>query len=197
MKIFRISIIAVLLIIMVIPAVAGTAKTDLESVRRMCTAPDRQDFSVFDQALLPGILIQIIEKDPGSESTHDLAAISAIKALGAMKIPEAIPVLIHQADVYTTTCIFWLATYSDPSAVNAIVSYLDDKNPSVRYEAAEALGRIPPPSDITSKEYLKSIEDALGVVASRVSEEDDNSVVEALWNAVTYLMSISLEPGEQ
>jgi hypothetical protein len=195
MKIFGITFIALLLLITAIPAFGGTVKTDIESVRRMFIAPEKQDFSVFDQTLLPGILIQIIEKDPGSSDTHDLVAISAIKALAAMKIPEAVPVLIKQADNYTTTCIYWLATYADPSAVNTIASYLDDKDPSVRYEAASALGRIPAPSDKTGKEYLQSLEDALGAAAARVSEEDDNSVLDALWNAVTYLMNISLEPG--
>jgi len=193
MKLFSLTFIAILLTTIMMPAYAVADKTDLESVRRMCTAPDMQDFSVFDQALLPGILIEIIKKDPESALDHERVVLSAIKALGATKVPEAIPVLIEQADKYPATCVYWLANYADSSAVACIIKYLYSKDASVRHEAAEALSRIPAPSKTTTKEYASILDSTLSLVAFMATDEEDKSVVEALWRATTHLLDISLQ----
>jgi HEAT repeat protein len=161
----------------------------------MCSAPDRQDFTVFDQEALPGILIEIILHDPPDAEYHERVVVSAIKALGAMHVDAAVPVLIEKSSEYPTTCIYWLADYAHPDAVDTITGFLDNDDPSVRYEAADALGRLKAPDESTGDEYIFSLTDALMAAVNRKKIEVDPDVLDAFDAAILHLMDIILKPG--
>jgi len=166
---------------------------DYDSVRLMLTAPDNQRFDQWDRDSLVVVLIDIVTNDPEDAMYHDRVVSSALKVLGSMNVPEAIPLLIDNLDTYTTTCLFWLGTYADPDAVSAIVGYLGDDDPSVRYEAAAALGTIPlvepaPGVEVEIDEELASqIELAVEALNARLEVETDTAVVEALTVALEHL----------
>jgi hypothetical protein len=190
-----ITLIAAMIALLPIAAVQAGGDTSIESVRLMCSAPDNQDFSVFNQEALPGILTEIILHDPPEAEYHERVVVCALKALGAMHVSEAVGVLIEKSSEYPTTCIYWLADYAQPDAVDTIVGFLDDDDPSVRYEAADALSRLKPPDDETGDDYVFSLTDALAAAANHKDVEDDESVIEALDAAVIHLMDIILKPG--
>jgi len=174
-------------------AAVATAETTVETVRRMCTAPDNQDFSVFDQELLPDILIEIIEDDPLDAEYHERVVSSALKTLGALHVPEAVGVLVSEVEEYPTTCLYWLGSYDSPEAVATILEYLDDEDASLRCEAVEALGRLPAPDDETEEEYAEYIYIAFDRIAERASIEEDGSVIDALREASVHIARLLLE----
>ena len=193
----RLTIVLLTAIALLLPiaAVQAVSDTSIYTVRQMCSAPDRQDFTVFDQEALPGILTEIILHDPPDAEYHERVVVSAIKALGAMHVDSAVPVLIEKSDEYPTTCIYWLADYADPDAVDTITGFLDNDDPSVRYEAVDALGRLKDPDETTSDEYIFSLSDALMAAANRKKIEVDTDVLDALDAAILHLMDIVLKPG--
>ena len=196
MKLFGYALIGIILTLFVATVASSSPVTNPEIVRLMCMAPDNQDFSVFDPRELPTILIYLIENDPEDAPLHERVVESALKALGATALPEAMPVLIEKMPEYPTTCIYWLATYAKPEAVNALVGSLDDEDASVRYEAADALGRVPAPDkDVPDREYVESLIDALTAVAERAGVEEDDDVKTAIEAATLHLMDLVLEPG--
>ena len=199
-QIFPIVIIIIATVIFLAFAAGGAfaaTQPDVENVRRMLTAPDNQDLSVFDQDALVDVLVQIIENDPEEAEYHDRVVTCALKALGSMHAPQGVDLLVANLDKYPTTCLYWLGTYADVRAVDAITSRLEDEDPSVRYEAADALSRIPAPSKTTTREYASIIDAALSLVAFMAPDEEDKSVAEALWKATTHLLDISLQYSMQ
>jgi hypothetical protein len=176
-----------LILILGVSVARAEIVTDLVSVRLMCTATDNVDFSGFDQSLLPGIFIAIIENDPVDARYHQRVVSCALKSLAKMHVPEAVPVLIESALEYTTTCLYWLGTYADASAVDTIVEYLDSEDPSVRYEAASALASLPEPDDNSGDEYIASLVRASDALEARVDVENDTSVTDAIREAEGHL----------
>lgn len=176
-------------------AALAETRTDLEAVRQMCTAPDNQDFSVFDQRTLPAILIDIILNDPSSALYHERVVASALKELGRLNVPEGLPVLIEKADEYPAISLFWLKFYSEPEAIKAITGFIDNDDVSIRYEAADALGKVQMPTDESAVEYVQALIDALIVAGKRSTIEEDSDVAMALQAAVMHLMNAVLQPG--
>ncbi len=158
------------------PSAIATISTTVETVRRMCTAPDNQDFSIFDQELLPGVLIEIIENDPEDAEYHDRVVSSALKVLGGLHVPEAVDVLVGKIDEYPYPCLHWLGTYTTVESIAAIIEYLDDEDASLRYEAADALVRLP-----RLDEYDEDLQSVLIEARDRIAEqmqiEDDEAVL--------------------
>jgi len=189
-----ISLLISLVILGLFPAATPAEMTaDYDSVRLMLTAPDNQRFDHWDQESLIKVLVDIVTNDPEDAMYHDRVVSGALKVLGSMNVPEAIPLLINNLDTYTTTCLFWLGTYADPDAVSAIVGYLGDDDPSVRYEAAAALGTIPivetaPGVEVdVDEELISEIELAVDALNARLEVETDTAVVEALTGALEHL----------
>jgi len=196
MRLFGYALIGIILTLIVAMGASASPVTNPEIVRLMCTATDNQDFSIFNPAELPAILIDLIRNDPPDAPLHERVVQSALKALGTMHVAEAVPVLIEKIPEYSTICIFWLGTFADPAAVNALVGSLDDEDASVRCEAADALGRVPAPDkDAPDRDYVQSLIDALTAVAERVGIEEDDDVKKALETATLHLMDLVLEPG--
>ena len=182
----RISLLILLSISTMLSAATVTSaqiEADYNSVRLMLTAPDNQDFSMFEQESLASILIEIIENDPEDARYHDRVVSSALVVLGGLHVPEAVDVLIGQLDNYTTTCVYWLGTYATADAVAAITGYLDSDDPSVRYEAAAALAGLPE-IDLEDADLVEQLTDTAEVLRARVDIEEDSSVVEAVTEAL-------------
>lgn len=175
-------------------ATHSSAQTTVETVRRMCTAPDNQDFTVFDQELLPEILIEIIQDDPPDSPYHERVVSSALKALGALHVPEAVEVLIGKLDEYPTACLYWLGTYASSDSVAAIAEYVTNDDPSLRCEAAEALGRLPDPQE-DDEDYTASLIEALNGLGIAIAGEEDEAVSDALEEAWAHVASIVLQSG--
>jgi HEAT repeat protein len=166
----------------------ATIEVDIQSVRLMLTAPDNQDFSIFETESLVDALVEIIENDPPDADYHERVVASALIVLGDMHLPETVDVFIGNLDEYTTTCLYWLGTFASAEAVEAITGYLDDDDPSVRYEAASALATVPMPETDSEDENLAgALTGASEVIRTRLEVEEDGSVREALTEALEHI----------
>ncbi len=189
----RIYLIILTIIILTVPILQVSAvPTDVNSVRRMLTAFDNQDFTIFDEEPLLESLIEIIENDPADAPYHGRVVGGALAVLGEMHADEAEDLLIEHLDSYTTTCLYWLGTYATPESIDAIVEYLGSDDPSVRYEAANALGTIPldglTMETVGVEEDLHdALNEAIGTINSRLEIEEDESVVTALTLALEHI----------
>jgi len=183
-------IISATIIFLAFAAVGAFAATqpDVENVRRMLTAPDNQDLSVFDQDALVDVLVQIIENDPEEAEYHDRVVTCALKALGSMHAPQAVDLLVANLDKYPTTCLYWLGTYADVRAVDAMTSRLEDEDPSVRYEAASALASIPFDESCTGDSWRDVLYAAYTKLVETKQLEEDEDVSEALSSAIDNLL---------
>jgi len=184
-------ILTAMLIIPAFETVAhATIEADIQSVRQMLTAPDNQDFSIFETESLIDALIEVIENDPPDADYHERVVASALIVLGDMHLPETVDVFIGKLDEYTTTCLYWLGTFASADAVDAITGYLDDDDPSVRYEAASALVTTPvieTDSENDNEELREALTTASEVIRTRLEIEDDDSVREALLEALEHI----------
>jgi HEAT repeat protein len=184
-----------LMILAIAPAQLYAGTVDTSEVRQMLTAFDNQDFSIFEEDGLIDSLIEIIETDPVDAPYHDRVIRGALSVLGELQVPEAVDILIGHLDAYPTTCLYWLGTYATPESIEAIGSYLDNEDASVRYEAANALGTIPL-DDIgvevenPDEELITSIDNVLAIINDRLQIEDDSDVADALNAAMEHLSGI-------
>ena len=164
--------------------------TDVETVRRMCTLIDNQDFSFFDQELLPGVLIEIVRNDPETADYHDRVVSSALKALGRLHADGAVAVLVEKLDEYPYICLYWLGTWTEAESVEAIVSYFDSEDLSMRYEAVTSFISMEPVD-----EYDEELQDVLNrageIITARLIVEDDVEVLELLEIAEGYVDQIN------
>ena len=189
----RTCLIILTIIILTVPiAQVSAVPTDVNSVRQMLTAFDNQDFTIFDEELLVESLIEIIENDPADAPYHDRVVGGALAVLGELRAEGAEDLLIEHLDSYTTTCLYWLGTYATPESIDAIVEYLGSDNPSVRYEAAAALGTIPlegltPGAVDVEEDLLDAVNEAVGAINSRLEIEDDEDIIEALQLALEHI----------
>lgn len=195
----RIYLIILTIIILTVPILQVSAvPTDVNSVRRMLTAFDNQDFTIFDEEQLVESLIEIIENDPADAPFHDRVVGGALVVLAELRAEGAVDLLIEHLDSYTTTCLYWLGTYATPESINAIVEYLGSDDPSVRYEAATALGTISldgltPVDGLTpeimeiEEDLLDALNEAVGAINSRLEIEDDEAVLTALTLALEHI----------
>lgn len=189
----RIYLIILTIIILTVPILQVSAvPTDVNSVRRMLTAFDNQDFTIFDEEQLVESLIEIIENDPADAPFHDRVVGGALVVLAELRAEGAVDLLIEHLDSYTTTCLYWLGTYATPESINAIVEYLGSDDPSVRYEAATALGTIPldgltPGAVDVEEDLLDALNEAVGAINSRLEIEDDEAVITALTLALEHI----------
>lgn len=180
-------------IILTVPiAEVSAVPTDVNSVRLMLTAFDNQDFTIFDEEQLVESLIEIIENDPADAPYHERVVGGALVVLGELRAEGAVDLLIEHLDSYTTTCLYWLGTYAYPESIDAIVEYLGSDDPSVRYEAAAALGTIPldgltPGTVGVEDDLLDALNEAVGTINSRLEIEDDEAVLEALTLALEHI----------
>ena len=191
-KLTLIILISIFTIGMLPAAANATLQADHDSVRRMLTIPDNQNFDAWDQDSLVDVLIEIIANDPVDAMYHERVVSSALKVLGSTNVPEAVPVLIENIDTYTTACLYWLGTYGEPDAVNTIVEFLDNDDESVSCEAAAALGTIPIAENMSGievdEEFMTSISLAIIVLETRLDVETDPDVVIALNKALEHLL---------
>lgn len=164
--------------------------TDVETVRRMCTLIDNQDFSFFDQELLPGVLIEIVRNDPETADYHDRVVSSALKALGRLHADGAVEILVEKLDEYPYICLYWLGTWTEAESVEAIVSYFDSEDLSLRYEAVTSFISMEPVD-----EYDEELQDVLNrageIITARLIVEDDVEVLELLEIAEGYVDQIN------
>jgi len=180
--------------ILILPATASVClaeiEADVDDVRLMLTAPDNQDFSIFESESLANALVEIIEDDPVDADYHDRVVAGALVVLGEMHPPDTVDVFIGKLDEYTTTCLYWLGTFASPDAVEAIAGYLDNDKPSIRYEAASALGTVPL-ADIDeeneNEELTEALNSATEILQARLEVEEDESVLEALREAIAHI----------
>jgi HEAT repeat protein len=119
---------------------------------------------------------------------------SALKALGALHVPEAVEVLVSKLPEYPTSCLYWLGTYASAVAVNAVVEYLDNEDPSLRCEAAEALARLPDPRE-DDEDYVASLVEALSNLGIAIADEEDEAVLGELEDAWAHVASLVLQAG--
>jgi len=175
-----------------LPSMAMAVPTDYDTVRRFLTSVDFQDYSEFDQDLLPGILIDIIENDPEDAEYHERVLESALVVLGQLHVDEAIDVLIDNLEGNTTTCLYWLGTFASPDAVNAIVPWIENDDASIRYEAVSALSTLPAMDEDAEEEAVEEYEEAvmaaLEAIYNAMSDEEDEDVRSIMSEA---LVSIS------
>ena len=187
---------AVIILMLFLPgAVSACGDTNKESVRNMLIVPDNADFTVFDPALLPDILIDIIENDPPDAPYHERVVDSALKALGQTHNEKAIDILVAKIEDYPLTCIFWLGTFATSDAVNAIVEYLNNDDASIRIESADALSKLPQfegTDKDEAKAYVDSILIALTGIAKRINVEDDERIKDSLYEAWAHLAGLTL-----
>jgi len=171
--------------------VSAEIEADHESVRRMLTAPDNQFFDMWETDSLIEVLVDIISNDPADAPYHERVVSSALKVLGSMNVPEAVPLLIDNLDEYTTICLYWLGTYAEPDTISAIVEYLDDESPSVRCEAATALGTVPVSESTSGTVEDEKVSDqisiALEAINGQLEVETDTDVIDALTSALEHL----------
>jgi HEAT repeat protein len=186
---------AILLVPVWATAAHATIQADVQSVRQMLTAYDNQDFSVFETDSLIDALIEIIENDPQDADYHEQVVASALVVLGDMHLPDTVDVFIGKLDEYTTTCLYWLGTFASADAVDAITGYLNDEDPSVRYEAASALATIPilavdtgHEDEEEDEELATALTSASDVIRARLEVEEDDSVREALTEALEHIV---------
>lgn len=163
--------------------------TDVETVRRMCTLIDNQDFSYFDQELLPGVLIEIVRNDPETADYHDRVVSSALKALGSLHADGAVQVLVEKLDEYPYICLYWLGTWTEAESVEAIVSYFDNEDLSMRYEAVTSFISMEP-VDEYDEELMAVLNRAGEIIAGRLNVEDDPEVLELLKIATGHVFTI-------
>jgi hypothetical protein len=171
---------------------AAYAETTVETVRRMCTAPDNQDFSVFDPDLLPSILIDIIRNDPADADYHDRVVVSALQELGRLGVGEGTDVFVEKVDEYPETCLYWLPTWTRPDVIRAIAYCFDNKDPGVRLEAFDAFTRLQP-VDETDEELEIALIEAREIMEERIGVEDDPDVLDELHKAYEYAEEIMPE----
>ncbi len=193
----KISLLLLTSVLLMIPSVmyAGMIAENA-SVRRCLTVPDGMDLSFFEPDSLIPVLIDIVENDPVDAPYHDRVVSGALKTLGEMHVPETVDLLISNLDNYTTTCIYWLGTYSDSIALDSIVNYIQDEDPSVRYEAATALAGFPDSEELTpggsiDNQMPDSLHHAITVLQAQLEVETDTDVTGAINLALSHLQSFS------
>ncbi|MCX6647319.1 MAG: HEAT repeat domain-containing protein [bacterium] len=185
-------------IVFAAPSIAMAQPADVTGVRQMLTAFDNQDFSIFDEESLITSLVEIIVNDPVDAEYHDRVVRGALAVLGELHAPEAIGLLIDNLDTHTTTCLYWLGTYATTDSIEAIAEYLGNEDPSVRYEAASALGTIPLDEFSTGVsgevnvpvEITDAVKAVMELINSRLDVEDDTDVIAALTVAKDHLSEL-------
>jgi len=190
----------ILTAILLIPVAATVAlaavPADVDTVRLILTAPDNQDFSMFEESSLVEALIEIIENDPETAAYHEQVVSGALKVLGGLHVPEAVDVLIGKLEEYPTICLYWLGTYASADGVAAIVPYLDSEDASVRYEAAAALASLPEGDLENDEELVEQIWIAVESLYERTQVEEDEAVKEAMQAALRHIMVDFFPAGE-
>jgi len=189
MKRLTITLTIFLVLLGAMPASADVP-TDWISVRQMLTAPDNQDFSIFDQELLPDVLIDIIENDPEEAEYHEWVMSSALRQIGKLRVERSVELLVSHIADYSEICIYWLGTYTGPESIDALVGYLADESASLRYESAYSLSTLPDPEDEVPDGLMNSLNNAVLMVSERLGVEDDLDVVDALNDAITRLSEL-------
>ncbi len=188
--------IAILISILLLPAMAATAyaavPADTDTVRLMLTAPDNQDFSMFEEESLIAALIDIIRNDRESAVYHERVVTSALAVLGELHPPEAVDVLIGKLDEYPTTCLYWLGTYASADGLAAMIPYLSDEDASARCEAAVAIGNVPD-GDPEDDEWAGQLVAATQAMIERLHVEEDEAVQDAIRAALAHIAGMNIQ----